>query len=178
MKIEITRRDIINMIRGSYPYDPEDRNIAFINKLAESYGGVCDSFSWAETTNDVWDRFDTEWLYQYYQRLEEHDIPKSIDTSCLNFSSAHKEQHEVMTEYLPYMLYMLEEEQKQTKELHEAMSESAHRAYVADNERWEQERPKVEAEAARNARLLFARNMKKLKARLHDAADGDIKPDK
>lgn len=163
MEVELTRRDIINMIRGSYPYDPEDRNIAFINKLAESYGGVCDRFSWAETTSDLWDRFETEWLYQYYQRLEEHDIPKSIDTSGINFSSASKEQHEVMTEYLPYMLDRLENEQKRMKELNEACLESCKKAMEADRERWEREKDAHAAAGARVNATILARLMKKYK---------------
>ena len=88
------------------------------------------------------------------------------------------EEREIAVNFIiPDIIDRMEEEQKAKNELYEAVRESAHRAYVADNERWEQERPKVEAEAARNAQMLFARNMKKLKARLHDSADGDIKPD-
>ncbi len=85
------------------------------------------------------------------------------------------EEREIAVNFIiPDIIDRIEEEQKAKKELHEAMRELAHRAYVADNERWEQERPKVEAEAARTAQMLFARNMKKLKARLHDAADGNL----
>ena len=87
------------------------------------------------------------------------------------------EEREIAVNFIiPDIIDRMEEEQKSKKELHEAMRESAHRAYVAENEWWEHEKPKVEAEAARTAQMLFARNMKKLKARLHDAADGSITP--
>ena len=69
------------------------------------------------------------------------------------------------------------EEAKQRQEILPILDEANKKAMEADRERWEREKPKVEAEAARTARMLFARNMKKLQARLHDAADGDIKPD-
>lgn len=65
------------------------------------------------------------------------------------------------------------EEAKQRQELLPALDDANQKAMVAYRERWEQEKPKVEAEAARTAHLLFARNMKKLKSTLHDA----IKPD-
>lgn len=74
---------------------------------------------------------------------------------------------------LPNILDRMEEKQKEDKEMQSILSEVAHNAYVAGNDQWEREKPKVEAEAARTARFIFARNMKKLQARLHDA----IKPD-
>ena len=87
------------------------------------------------------------------------------------------EEREIAVNFIiPGIISRMEEKQKEDKEMQSILSEVSHNSYVADNERWEQEKPKVEAEAALTARLLFTRNMKKLKARLHDAADGSITP--
>ena len=68
------------------------------------------------------------------------------------------------------------EEAKQRQEMIPILNNGTKRAMEADAERWDREKDAITAEASRTARILFARNMKKLKARLHDAADGSITP--
>lgn len=68
------------------------------------------------------------------------------------------------------------EEAKHRQEMTPILNEGIEQAMKADAERWEREKDAITAEAARTARVLFTRNTKKLKARLHDASDGSITP--
>ncbi len=68
------------------------------------------------------------------------------------------------------------EEYKQRQGLLPALNEANQRAIENDREQWEREKDTYAAAGARTARILFARNMKKLNARLHDMADGSIQP--
>lgn len=61
------------------------------------------------------------------------------------------------------MLQRIREDERQRQEMLPILNDATQKAMDADRERWEQEKPKVEAEAARTAQILFARNMKKLK---------------
>ena len=86
------------------------------------------------------------------------------------------EEREIAVGILPNILARMEEKQKVMKEMHEILRESNKETEEVDRERWKHEKPKAEAEAARTARFLFVRNMKKLKARLNGASDGSIIP--
>ena len=65
------------------------------------------------------------------------------------------------------------EEAKQRQGLLSALNEANQRVMESDREQWEREKDSHAPAGARTARILFARNMKKLQARLRDA----IKPD-
>lgn len=74
------------------------------------------------------------------------------------------EEREIAVNFLlPDIIARMEEKQKEDKEMQSILSEVAHNAYVADNDRWEHEKDAITAEAASTARILFARNMKKMK---------------
>ena len=57
----------------------------------------------------------------------------------------------------------LEEEKKLHREMSIALEEPARRAMELGNERWEKEKDRYTDEAARTARALFVRNIKKMK---------------
>ena len=66
------------------------------------------------------------------------------------------------------------EEAKHRQEMMSILNDCTKQSMEADADRWEREKEAHADAAARTARILFARNMKKLKARLHDAADGSV----
>ena len=67
-------------------------------------------------------------------------------------------------DFIWYLYKKAKEEHEAWKETDAALDEIIHK--TRENEkRWNQELPKLEAEAARNARAIFARNMMKLKQR-------------
>ena len=66
--------------------------------------------------------------------------------------------------YIRHLYNRAKEEHAAWKENEETLDEVVC-AINERNERWKNERPRLEAEAARNARIIFARNMMKLKQR-------------
>ena len=70
---------------------------------------------------------------------------------------------------LPNIIARMEEKQKVMKEMLEILRESNKETEEADRERWKREKPKVEAEAARTARSIFAKLIKKYKIKIPPA---------
>lgn len=65
-------------------------------------------------------------------------------------------------DFIWYLFKKAKEEHEDWKETDAALDEII-RTTHENEKRWNQERPKLEAEAARNALAIFARNMMKLK---------------
>jgi len=65
-------------------------------------------------------------------------------------------------DFIRYLYKKAKEEHEAWKETDAVLDEIIHKTHE-NEKRWNHELPKLEAEAARNARTIFARNMMKLK---------------
>jgi len=69
MKVDLSKKDVIHLLRGVEIYDYktmfEIRNMG----LGEYVGGFVDSFEWNNTNNKSWDKYSEEELFRLYKEL-------------------------------------------------------------------------------------------------------------
>ena len=69
MKVDLSKKDIIHLIRGTkipdYKTMFEIRNMG----LGEYVGGFVDCFEWYNTNSESWDKYSEEELFKLYKEL-------------------------------------------------------------------------------------------------------------
>jgi len=69
MKVDLSKKDVIHLLRGVEIYDYktmfEIRNMG----LGEYVGGFVDSFEWNNTNSESWDKYSEEELFKLYKEL-------------------------------------------------------------------------------------------------------------
>ena len=69
MKVDLSKKDVIHLLRGVEIYDYktmfEIRNMG----LGEYVGGFVDSFEWNNTNSESWDKYSEEELYKLYRKI-------------------------------------------------------------------------------------------------------------
>lgn len=68
MNVELTKRDIIHLIRGVEPsYD----KMGIVKDMGLGYytGGFVDRFEWQYSNYHLWDKYSDEELFNLYKRL-------------------------------------------------------------------------------------------------------------
>ena len=68
MQVELSKKDIINLLRGAEPSYDKMRTVENMG-LGYYLGGFDDSFGWNYQSSKCWDKYSEEDLFKLYKEL-------------------------------------------------------------------------------------------------------------
>ena len=91
MLVEIDKKDIIRLIRGTYP-TYENMGMWAKLDLGRYVGGFADRWDWEEEYSKKWDKYSTKDLYDFYRYILKSDADSFVDT-IISLGSKNKDDN-------------------------------------------------------------------------------------